>query len=294
MKKSIFLLIALTTGCLAFAQKGEIIYTDFEPDSVAQFIWLEGATQPRIYLDIDHDGENDCFFYFEEGYHFMVDIVLRSTDNSWLFRPQYQIYHGDQSWPITDTISIGDTIQGVPEPWLTAYRWRYNRNQLHPTYQQVCPVPNSHYYISFKRQVEGGVCYGWLDTYVYLSESPAINGTFDPQDASITVRRMAYCTIPNYPLRVGQTDFSWWDSLNEVPSNGFVSIQPNPTSGVFTVAGLNLEQVEVFNAFGQLVATTSEKGELITLDLCGQPSGIYFVNVTDSEGRKCVKKVVKH
>jgi hypothetical protein len=41
------------------------------------------------------------------------------------------------------------------------------------------------------------------------------------------------------------------------------------------------------------VATATGEGERLTVDLSGLPSGIYFVNVTDKEGRKCVRKVVK-
>ena len=29
------------------------------------------------------------------------------------------------------------------------------------------------------------------------------------------------------------------------------------------------------------------------IDIANLPTGIYFVNITDSEGRKCVRKVVK-
>ena len=51
---------------------------------------------------------------------------------------------------------------------------------------------------------------------------------------------------------------------------------------------------EAFNALGQRIASVKGGGERLTIDLSGQPAGIYFVNVTDSVGRKCVKKVVKH
>jgi hypothetical protein len=57
--------------------------------------------------------------------------------------------------------------------------------------------------------------------------------------------------------------------------------------------GQDLKTVEVFNTLGQQVSASGGKGERITLDISKLPAGIYFVNITDGEGRKCVKKVVK-
>ncbi|MBO7083232.1 MAG: T9SS type A sorting domain-containing protein, partial [Bacteroidales bacterium] len=35
------------------------------------------------------------------------------------------------------------------------------------------------------------------------------------------------------------------------------------------------------------------QSQSITLNLSGQPAGIYLVKITDKKGQKCVKKVVK-
>ena len=66
-----------------------------------------------------------------------------------------------------------------------------------------------------------------------------------------------------------------------------------PTTGSVAIAGENLTAAEAFNALGQRVATATGKGELLQIDLSGLPAGVYFVNITDSEGRRCVRKVVK-
>jgi hypothetical protein len=70
-------------------------------------------------------------------------------------------------------------------------------------------------------------------------------------------------------------------------------IYPNPTRGLVTVEAEGLRQIEVLNTLGQRVATATGKGETLRIDISQLPAGIYFVNVTDGEGRKCVRKVVK-
>jgi hypothetical protein len=107
----------------------------------------------------------------------------------------------------------------------------------------------------------------------------------------VAVHEMAYCTIPNYPLLIGQTDFTL--DVDENESKAFAFIYPNPTTGMVTIMGKDLKQAEVFNALGQQVATAKSEGERMTVDISALPAGVYFVNVTDGEGRECVKKVVK-
>jgi hypothetical protein len=41
------------------------------------------------------------------------------------------------------------------------------------------------------------------------------------------------------------------------------------------------------------VATARGEGETMRIDLSELPIGVYFVNITNKEGRKCVQKVVK-
>jgi hypothetical protein len=71
------------------------------------------------------------------------------------------------------------------------------------------------------------------------------------------------------------------------------TLYPNPAAGFVTITGKDLKQAQVINALGQCVATVKGEGEQLTLDISNLPAGVYFVNITDGEGRKSVKKVVK-
>ena len=91
------------------------------------------------------------------------------------------------------------------------------------------------------------------------------------------------------------TDIFDYTAIAETPgsNDGQVQLTPNPTNGLVTVTGKSLKQAEVFNTLGLRVATATGTEDEIRIDLHQLPAGIYFVNVTDAEGRKCVMKVVK-
>lgn len=73
----------------------------------------------------------------------------------------------------------------------------------------------------------------------------------------------------------------------------FFTVHPNPTTGMFTVTGENLQQAEVFNMLGQKLLGVKGKGDELHIDMADLPAGVYFVTITNEEGRRCVRKVVK-
>lgn len=78
-----------------------------------------------------------------------------------------------------------------------------------------------------------------------------------------------------------------------VAGNDVICVHPNPTEGVFTVSGESLVELQVYNTLGQRVLTLQPSENTATIDLTGQPAGMYFINVTDQSGVRCVKKIVK-
>jgi hypothetical protein len=174
-----------------------------------------------------------------------------------------------ESWEIhpmrdNDTIPPYPAISEIEELWVT-----------HPN---VLPPGGYHPYGSslkwaVRHRVGEHYYYGWFQILQYVS--------FD---------KYAYCTIPDYPLMWGQTDLT---GIEENGSAAFATVYPNPTKGMVTIMGENLKQAEVLNMFGQQVLSVQGKGAELRIDLATLPTGVYFVNIANEEGKKCVRKVLK-
>ena len=72
-----------------------------------------------------------------------------------------------------------------------------------------------------------------------------------------------------------------------------ISLHPNPTNGMLTITSDKLHQAEITNLLGQQMLRVEGKGDDLHVDMTALPTGIYFVTVTDEEGCKCVRKVIK-
>lgn len=91
------------------------------------------------------------------------------------------------------------------------------------------------------------------------------------------------------------TDVYDYDAVHEdslLPDNE-VNITPNPTNSCITITGKNLKQIKVVNMLGQKVLSVQGEGNELRIDMVTLPAGVYFVTITNEEGRKCVRKVVK-
>ncbi len=80
---------------------------------------------------------------------------------------------------------------------------------------------------------------------------------------------------------------------HDLPEESFATIHPNPATATVTIVGENLRQIEITDMLGQRVATHQAEGPQATIDISALPTGIYFVGITDENGKRCVRKVVK-
>ena len=279
-----------------FAQQGEIIYTNYGPNGWSYEFGAHDPDLDTLQIDLDNDGIADLFYHgcsslslimhcptiamidldSKYGYNFSSTFRCFCTYyyNSGELNSLWILYYG----------SYGDTISNASS-W---YKW-YGFNC--GSYEGDIERPNARY-VGFRFPHEnGGYCYGWLEQSVEWIEYPDNDYWGYYHNTLITLYRWAYCTVPDYPLAIGQTSFDW--NAVEDKDITFTNLYPNPTTGQATIIGQDLKSAEVFNTLGQCVATIKGDGEQLTLDISDLPAGIYFVNITDGEGRKCVRKVVK-
>ncbi len=81
-------------------------------------------------------------------------------------------------------------------------------------------------------------------------------------------------------------------NVNNNLTTGLVSIQeqsgiaifPNPTNSMVTISSIEkLKEIEIHNIIGDLIYKTSTINKQTTIDLKGQPKGIYYVKTTDNK-----------
>ncbi len=87
--------------------------------------------------------------------------------------------------------------------------------------------------------------------------------------------------IGAYDSTMGVNDFAGRDA---------VKLYPNPTSSELNVSGIELNQVQVYSASGKLVPVKVTGNIVDTRNL---PSGVYFIRMTDAEGKAILRKFIK-
>jgi agmatine/peptidylarginine deiminase len=78
--------------------------------------------------------------------------------------------------------------------------------------------------------------------------------------------------------------------LNITEISAETKLYPNPTSGQFTIEGLDVVKVDVYNLVGQKVYEA--QGKTVIIDAANWNKGIYLVNITHQNGAVETKKMV--
>lgn len=261
MKKQLFVLLLLLLAFIGSkAQQGEIIYTEFDPPLYFEVKDIGGISE-NVLLDIDQDGAIDykltCYFSKSTYY------ILQESCNTTKFR----------------TVGFGGGSDTIPWSNGSETAWK-TWDVLH------CWNGEEEYYdrIGILKVIDGNHYYGWI--HQYGSEEHSF-----PFKKWVYIDKMAFCTISDYPLRWGQTIFTNLEENNN--SNLFATLHPNPANSLVTIKGENLLQAEIINTLGQQVLSVQGKGNELCINLAALPAGVYFVTITNEEGRRCVRKVVK-
>ena len=208
----------------------------------------------RLWVDFDNDDNGD--------------IVLKMPYSSTGYWPEIVAQEG---WEITWLEDNDpDTISNI-DHWGQTYLWLDDESQSRFAARKLSEY-NTYVFV-------------WFEAYNHV--------TFNPFICHLCFDKFVYCNIPDYPLVWGQTSFTGIDENENNNHSSIATLYPNPTTDLVTVTGENLQQVEVINMLGQQVLSVQGGGNEMQINMSNLPAGIYFVAVTDEEGRKCVQKVVK-
>ena len=164
-----------------FIEEEPIIYTDYEPDTCK---FITSSHESDFMFDIDHDGTVDMTLsgYTQHG-AVLVNIAMSNG---------FQLCRSNENTILNaDTINwfqADDLSNGFP---LDSYRKRFG----------------------FRKTVGEHYFYGWMEIYW--------DGIFVPEGKMIYLDRMAFCTIPDYPFRWGQTSL---DSITMEGSEWYYEI----------------------------------------------------------------------
>ena len=80
-------------------------------------------------------------------------------------------------------------------------------------------------------------------------------------------------------------------SVKEVPQEAIKALAyPNPAKEKVRIEGIEVAEVQVYNALGQLVKTVRNSNEI---SVAGLVEGVYLVRIMDAEGKNYVARVMK-
>ena len=142
------------------------------------------------------------------------------------------------------------------------------------------------------RANQNDAAYFWYNCKAETIITDSIGQTFSPRDTGVyaaIIRRFSCqdtsACVAVFPVGLPENTFQSQLSYYPNPTNGLVQID-------FTQLQNNLT-VEVYSIQGKLVQTKNfRSGDSFELNL-NQPSGIYFIHVTNDKGERANLKVVK-
>lgn len=72
-----------------------------------------------------------------------------------------------------------------------------------------------------------------------------------------------------------------------------ISVYPNPSNGIFTIANNNIVSYDVHDIIGKIVVKNTYTSANAIIDLTSFPAGVYFAKLIDSENQENTIKLLK-
>ena len=255
------ILLAILCVCFSInlhSQEGEIIYTDFEPDSVMTDVPY--GTDSHLLFDINYDNIYDVGFYYS---------IPTSEGVEYFFIKDYNEYFNislKQVWG-------NDTLSNI------RFSDLWNEARL---------FSGGEKYIGLRINLgDDNYCYGWVKYRLY-------SGWSDTE--RIILYDMAYCTVPNYPLRVGQKSFD--DTLiNDTSEFKDYVLFPSPANDKIALKFNNHyyytfdNEIKIYSIDGRLLKT--QNSDFDNIDISNLSNGVYIMKIYLGNGESYTEKFVK-
>ncbi len=136
--------------------------------------------------------------------------------------------------------------------------------------------------------------------YLRLEPHGTLPYTVEPADyfyLDVYVNALAKgYVVTTFTVQTDQNDCTYSVAINEdllsvTELTAETKLYPNPTTGQFTVEGVNVAKVEVYNLVGQKVCE-QQGSKVVNIDANEWNKGIYLVNIIEQNGAVVTKKLV--
>lgn len=228
-----------------------------------------------LYTDYEPDLEvvgNDESLYIDMNGDNVYDIRIYTTDSS--VGPWYYMEVVNDGWGY---FCLNPSYNIIPDT--TSF------NTLTTWETQNCWNVDGGDKFAVRHVVGNDVYYGWFRSYwswTYLPTNAPI--------AHMHLDKYAFCTVPNFDLHYGQLEL---DAVDETADASLVSVRPNPSKGMVSISGSDLNKIEVMNIAGEIIITSTCNSDEITVDISNQPAGVYIFSIIDRNGKVRAEKVIK-
>ncbi len=283
---------ALLLLCLITAQShAQIIYTDVIPDQ------LYNTSGDTCHLDLNSDGITDfhlsyrffndqcgafmtpCYDAIAHWTYIAIDPLVPNAvcDTNSLpsaLRP-VAVIDGTLAWSSAGSQSLADLAPHCsgPPAWVCVV------DHIGQWSQGISA--DSSRYLGLRFDIAGTTHYGWARLNI-----PSYPSSF-------TVKDYAYNSVPDELILAGEgADIS--TGIADITRSS-MRIFPNPTSGKFSVEGLDNSQatsLEVRDAMGQMIQRSVIPDQRPMIDISSRPSGIYLITIRTTD-EMITRKLIK-
>ncbi len=277
-------------------------YDDVELDEIIvdssgfAISWMDWDQQESGIMKMSSGGINTKRIGFNHWTYDVSTSFDRRDNGNYLFSKRGDNYGGGLFFEVNDTLELVSshaimmviqTVRSIPNYGMYAIGYG-------PIYG-VKTVENEIGVVRFDSLlgVDDAWC-SWIES-INLDQYPIINGQtvyFANADSISTTLGTIDEHFTSSDSHMGCVTF--WGSVSEIPGTWNETVSPNPSSGQFTINWNEYRDSElvVYNALGSKVYQARAKNSFVEIDLQSENDGVYYYQLTDSNGSQSKGKLV--